>query len=188
MDIHYLPKTIKIGDIECPIKSDYRDILYIFQIFNDKDLLNGEKVLLALENFYETEDYKNFDLDAATKAMMDFLAGGKEEDGNGNENQKPLYDWEQDFSLIVAPINRVLTFDVRDMPYLHWWTFLSAFMEIGECTFNTFVGIRNKLNKGIKLDKTEEKIYKENKNKIILKKKYDSTTQSIMDEIMGKGV
>ena len=58
-------------------------------------------------------------------------------------------------------------------------------MEIGDCTLNTFMGIRDKLNKGKKLEKYEERIYKENRDKIILKKKYDKTTQSIIDEIMG---
>ena len=47
------------------------------------------------------------------------------------------------------------------------------------------MGIRDKLNKGKKLEKYEERIYKENRDKIILKKKYDKTTQSIIDEIMG---
>ena len=60
-------------------------------------------------------------------------------------------------------------------------------MEVGECTFSTFVRIRSKINKGIKLDKEEEKIFKENRNSITLKKKYDSTTQALMDEILGRG-
>lgn len=187
MDIYHLPKSIEIAGIDCEIKSDFRDILYIFEIFNDKDLLDGEKIIIALENFYVTEDYKN-DLQYATEMMMQFVCGGKKEEHDESENTKPLYSWEQDFNLIIGPVNKVLTYDARQTDYLHWWTFLSAFMEIGECTFNTFVGIRDKLNRGIRLDKTEEKIYKENRSKIVLKKKYDSTTQSIIDEIMGKGV
>ena len=59
-------------------------------------------------------------------------------------------------------------------------------MEIGECTFATYVSIRDKLNHGKKLDKTETKIYKEHRNQIRLKKKYDDTTQALIDEIMGK--
>lgn len=75
--------------------------------------------------------------------------------------------------------------DGRGKDYLHWWTFLSAFMEIGECTFNTYVGIRDKLRRGKKLDKFEQKLYNENRDKIILKKKMDSTTQALLDEILG---
>ena len=58
-------------------------------------------------------------------------------------------------------------------------------MEIGECTFSTYVGIRDKLNKGKKLEKYEEQILRDNRDKIILKKKYDATTQELMDEVMG---
>ena len=58
-------------------------------------------------------------------------------------------------------------------------------MEIGECTFNTYVGIRDKLNRGKKLESWEEKIFKENRDKIILKKKYDDTTQDMINDILG---
>ena len=63
---------------------------------------------------------------------------------------------------------------------------MSAFMEIGECTFSTYVHIRKKLQRNIKLEKYEEKIYKEHRDEIILPKKYDKTTQELMDLIMGK--
>ena len=52
-------------------------------------------------------------------------------------------DWEKDLSLIISPINKIVGHDIR-LDSFHWWTFLSYFMEIGECTFNTYVGIRNK--------------------------------------------
>jgi hypothetical protein len=58
-------------------------------------------------------------------------------------------------------------------------------MEIGECIYTTFVNIRKKRNKGKKLEKYEQEIYRENKDLIDLKNKVDDTTQSIMDEIMG---
>ena len=58
-------------------------------------------------------------------------------------------------------------------------------MEIGECTFNTFVSIRDKKNRGKRLDANEEKIYKENQSQIDIKKSVDETTQAYIDEIMG---
>lgn len=183
MNKYRLPTSVEINGIECEFNTDYRDILYLFEIFNDPDLLEGEKIILAAENFYKTEDYLS-DMQFALKSMVEFLTMNDEESNKGN--QKPLFDWEQDFSIIVAPINKHMGVDVRGLDYLHWWTFLSAFMEIGECTFNTYVGIRDKLNKGKRLEKTEELIYKEHRDKIILKQKYDSTTQALIDEILGK--
>lgn len=186
MDKYRLPKSVKLGDVEVGIDSDYRNILQIFSILNDPDLLEVESVVVALDYFYESEEYKT-DIELAVEYMMYFLNGGRESD-NTPKNAKPLYDWDKDFDIIVSPINRIVGTDVRGLDYMHWWTFLSAFMEIGECTFNTFVGIRDKMNRGVRLEKWEEKIYRDNKDRITLKKRVDSTTQSLMDEIMGKGV
>lgn len=186
MDKYRLPTKVDFDGTACNINTDYRDVLMIFKILSDPDLLDSEKITVALEYFYEDETYYD-DIDYAIDEMFQFLTACSDDTESNTPDQKPLYDWEQDFNIIIAPINKIIGIDVRGLEYLHWWTFLSAFMEIGECTFNTFVGIRDKLNKGKKLDKSEEKIYRENRNKILLKKKYDSTTQALMDEILGKG-
>lgn len=189
MDRGHLITSIPVGERELAIRTDFRDILHIFEILNDPDLLEVERYIVALEYFFVTEEYLEEDFNDCVDAFCTFINGG--DSGNGEvkpKNDKPLYDWNQDFNIIIPPVNRSLGYDVREKDYVHWWTFLGAFMEIGECTFSTFVAIRNKLNKGIKLDKAEEKVYKENVDRIQLKHKYDATTQSIMDEILGKGV
>lgn len=183
MDKYTLPTSVMINDIECEFNSDFRNILMIFKILNDPDLLEPERIYCALQWFYKTSAYEA-SIEEAANYMFEFITMHDDEKDTSS-NQAPLYDWEQDFNIIISPVNKVIGKDIRGMEYLHWWTFLSAFMEIGECTFNTFVGIRDKLNHGKKLEKYEEKILKENRNKIILKKKVDSTTQALMDEIMG---
>lgn len=183
MNKQFLPKSVTIKNKKCDINSDYRDILGIFEAMNDPDLLDQEKLSVSLDLFYKTDDYK-VDVNTAAKEMFDFISMCEPEEDNKVE--KPLYSWDQDFNIIVAPINKNLGYDVRGLDYLHWWTFLSAFYEIGECTFNTYVTIRDKLNRGKKLEKYEEKILNKNKDKIILKKHYDSTTQELMDMILGK--
>lgn len=188
MNKYTLPTSVEINGVICEFNSDYRDILHVFEALNDPDLLEQEKMQVALYLFYKDENYKT-DLQTAVNEMFAFItANTAETDTPSNSNTKPLYDWEQDFNIIVAPVNKIIGTDVRGLEYLHWWTFLSAFMEIGECTFSTYVSIRDKLNNGKKLEKYEQKLYKEHKNAIVLKKKYDSTTQSLMDEIMGKEV
>ena len=157
MDKYSLPTSTIINGEVCEFNSDYRDILNIFSVLNDPDLLSNEQGLLSLELFYKDDKYKR-DIKTAISEMFSFMTMGDTDNGKGS--QKPLYDWEDDFSLIVAPVNKVLGKDIRGLEYLHWWTFLSAFMEIGECTFSTYVGIRDKLNKGKKLDKYEERILK----------------------------
>ena len=186
MNKYILPTELEISGVMCPIKSDYRDILQLFNILDEPNLLDSEKIIIALDMFYKTDDYKK-DINEAVFNMFQFMS--PDEDFNNpspTSNKTPLFNWDQDFNLIIAPINKSMGKDIRGLDYLHWWTFLSAFMEIGECTFATYVSIRDKLNHGKKLDKTETKIYKEHRNQIRLKKKYDDTTQALIDEIMGK--
>lgn len=184
MNTRQLPTSVEIDGVECEFYSDYRDIIDVMNILDDPDLLEGERIEVALDNFYKTDDYKNNIHDAIIYMYQFISQSDKIENKNGPE-PKPLYDWDKDFNIIVAPVNKIIGKDVRGIEYLHWWTFLSAFMEIGECTFSTYVSIRDKLNRGKKLEKYEERIYRENKDDITLKKKVDSTTQAILDEIMG---
>lgn len=185
MNKHYLPKSVEINGVECKFKSDYRDVLYLFEILQDPDLLKNEAIMCACENFYETDDYLR-DYYTAVVEMFRFISGCEDSDGSQEEHKNErLYDWDKDFNIIIAPINKILGFDVRGVEYLHWWTFMSAFMEIGECTFSTYVTIRKKLSRGTKLEKYEDKIYKEHFSEINLPKKYDRTTQALIDEILG---
>lgn len=186
MNKYRLPTELDIDGTMVPINSDYRDILEIFEVLNEPNLLEAEKAYIALDMFYKNDDYK-INVNEAILQMFQFMSPNEDVNKpNIGPKKKPLFDWEQDFNFIVAPINRVMATDIRGLDYMHWWTFLSAFMEIGECTFNTYVGIRDKLNQGKTLDKTEKKIYRDHKNEIVLHKRYDNTTQALIDEILGK--
>lgn len=186
MDISRLITTVDINGVECEINTDFRDIIEILQILDDPDLLEQERVGVALSYFYRDTAYLS-DIPLAIKLMNQFItmSNGAEEPSSSSAKSQRLYDWGQDYNIIIAPINTILGYDVRGKEYLHWWTFFSAFMEIGESTFHTYVAIRDKLNNARKLEKYEEKILKEHRNSIILKKRVDSETQSLMDEIMG---
>jgi hypothetical protein len=183
MNKYKLPKYAEINGKEVEINTDYRDILKVFQALTDVDLLEQERLDCALYLFYKDDSYTS-DVLTAINEMFSFITMC-DDSGKSQHEEKPLYDWDQDFNVIVPAVNKILNTDIRGLPYLHWWTFLSAFMEIGESTFTTYISIRDKLNRGKKLEKWEEKIVRDNRDKVILKKKYDSATQSIMDDIMG---
>lgn len=185
MDKHSLPTSVTIKDVECKFNADYRSIIKIFEIMSDPNLLDEEKMLVSLDYFYVDNSYA-CDTSTAISEMISFLNCGEHSKDHSNKNSKPLYDWEQDFNIIIAPINKILGYDVRSVEFLHFWTFMSAFMEIGESTFSTFVRIRDKMNRGKNLDKVEEKIYRENKDKILLKKRVDDATQAEIDAILGR--
>lgn len=177
-----------------PIRSDFRAVLDCVQIMSDREIDDRERTLLLLEVFYDTwleqvdeetvaehgwweirqEDYQ----EAVDRAFW-FIGGGKE----APSSKKPkLMDWEQDFSLIAAPVNRVLGFDCRDVPYLHWWSFLAAYNEIGDCLFAQVVGIRRKKSKGQKLDKSEQAFASENPDLVNFKVKTTASEDAVFDE------
>ena len=83
------------------------------------------------------------------------------------DNKPKIMDWQHDFQLIAPPVSRVLGYSVRDVnQYTHWYDFIGAYMEIGECQFSSVISIRTKRTKGQKLDKSEEEFYRENKKMI----------------------
>ena len=166
-----LPIAVEIKGKSHPIrnKCDYRVVLDVICALNDNELTDEEKVKCALFIFYE--DFSAIDdFDTAIKEMFRIINGGEEQEEN--QEQKPqLMDWEHDFPVLVAPINRVLGFEIRSVDYLHWMSLLSAYMEIGECTFSTIVSIRSKQAKKQKLDKWEIEYIREHKKLIELPKR-----------------
>lgn len=185
MSISYeLPKSLEIGGKIIDIRYDFRVILDIISAINDPDLKSQGLIVTVIKIFYpDYEHALKYPEEAFTKAMW-FLNGG--ELPNPNEKPKPaLMDWEQDFKLIVSPINRTLGYECRETKELHWWTFLSAYYEIGECLFATVVSIRSKQKEHKKLEKWEKDFIRNNPELITIKKRYDSETQSEIDDILG---
>lgn len=178
-----LPTNVEIDGELINIRSDWRDILEILFAMDDTNLKQEELAQVIIQIFY-VEYEKITDYAKAIQIAMLFISGNKEQKSNTN-NQK-LMDWEQDLPLIISAVNKVLNTEIRQMKYLHWWTFLGAYMEIGECTFNTFVGIRFKKKNNIKLDKNEARIYRENREQIDIKPKYNEQIMQDIDIIMGR--
>lgn len=180
-----LPKSVNIGGEDFPIRYDYRVILDIFEAINDPDLNDEDRSLSVLQMFYPDFD-RIEDYDEALKECLKFINGGKEEETG--KKQPQLVCWEQDFPYIVAPVNRVLGEEIRAVEYdieanaggLHWWTFLSAYYEIGDCLFAQIVRIREKKAKGKKLDKSEQEFYKKNRDIIDIKRHYTEAEDDII--------
>lgn len=176
-----LPVAVEINGKSHPIrnKCDYRVVLDAICALNDNDLTDEEKLKCALFIFYEDISAID-DFETAIKEMFRIINGGEEQEEN--QEQKPqLMDWEHDFSVLVAPINRVLGFEIRSVNYLHWMSLLSAYMEIGECTFSTIVSIRSKRAKGKKLEKWEEEYYREHRKMVELPRKLTAEEQAFLD-------
>lgn len=177
--IYDLPKSLEIGGREYEIRSDFREVLEVIGIINDVDLEKGERAFVTLLYFYQ--DFREIPTELYREALEKcywFISGGKTE--SVDESAPILMDWEQDFSYIIAPINRVIGHEVRSDNYLHWWTFLAAYMEIGECTFSQIVHIRDMQHRGKKLDAGDREWYQRNRNIVDLKTKYSTAEEDLL--------
>ena len=157
-----LPKSFLIGGREYEIRYDFRQVLDICAALEDPELDMKEKAIVACMIFYpEYEEIPPENLREAVEKCYWFIGGG---DDAPQKNGPKLVSWEKDVKHIIAPINRVIGREIRDIPMggLHWWTFLAAYMEIGDCTFAQIVRIRNLRAKGKKLEKHDMEWYREN--------------------------
>lgn len=167
--MYELPTTIKINDTIYTIRNlgDYRMVLDCFQVLNDVELSEKERIIACLIIFYEDlnelEDVLSLDGDT-TQSLLDnaflfFNCGQKH--SSGETNYKTL-DWEQDSQLISSAVNKVAGKEVRAEQYLHWWTFMGYFNAVGESALATVIGIRSKIAKGKKLEKYENEFRRDN--------------------------
>lgn len=175
-----LPTSVEVNGTEYEIRSDYRDILTIFEALSDPNLTEQDKAEAMLDIFYPAfSEMPQSDYEEAIRQCVKFMNCGEEQ--LAEKRGPKLMDWHQDFPLIVAPINRVLNKEVR-VEKVHWFTFISAYQEIGECTFSQVVSIRSKKAKGKKLDKAEQEFYKQNRNLIDFKKQYSAQDEDIISK------
>lgn len=156
LSAYTLPITIISGGREYAIRNrgDYRVMLDVIAALNDFELEEDERAEAALTIFLEADIYELPDIAQAAQQMCDFLSAGQHEEDTKRHHPK-LMDWQDDAPMIVSGVNRVLGMEVRAVPYLHWWTFVAAYMEIGESTLATVISIRDKTARGKKLEKFE---------------------------------
>ncbi len=181
-----LPTSVNIGGETFSIRSDFRAILDIFEALNDVELSDRDRAEVVLGIFYP--DYERItDYNEALQQCFSFINMGMKESGKKQPN---LVDWENDLPFIVAPINRVLGYDVRSIPYdrekneggVHWYTFLSAYYEIGDCVFAQIVGIRDKKLRHKKLDKAEQEFYDRQRDLVDIKTKYTEAEEAFIKQ------
>ena len=176
-----LPTSISVNNTEYAIRTDYRAVMDLLTAFSDKEMLgeseeetNIIRALLVL-NILFIDEVKPEDQNEAIKKAIEFIDMGIE---SSRDVKKPtLMDWEQDAPLIIPAINKVLGREIRSDKYMHWWTFLSAYMEIGECSFTHIINIRDKKAKGKKLEKWELEYIQEHKDIVLLREKFTEKEQ-----------
>lgn len=176
-----LPIAVEIDgeNYEIRNKCDYRVILDVICALNDNELSDEEKAQCALFIFYE-DVAKITNYEKALSEMVRIINVGEVEEEKSNKPQ--LMDWEHDFQQLAPPISRVLGYSVRDPErYTHWYDFIGAYMEIGECAWATVVSIRKKKTTGKKLEKWEQEFYRDNKKMVDLPRKLTAEELEYLD-------
>lgn len=191
-----LPIEVEISDKVYKIrdKCDYRVVLDVICALNDNELDNDSKVdcalfifyedLNELENMYKSQNFIEYKevKTALFNELIRIINVG--ESPEPSEKEKPkLMDWEKDYTNITPPISRVLGYSVRsEENYTHWYDFVGAYMEIGDCYFAQIISIRNKIRKGKKLDEQDKLFYKEHKKDIDLPNAMTDEDRKWLDE------
>lgn len=170
MNVWNFPTSLNIGGIEYEIRTDYRVILDLLMALNDPELSDSDNKISAYMQsrvileimFPDCDNIPQEHIQEALDKVAEFI-----DMGIGDDSKKPkTMDWEQDAPIIIPAINKVLNKEIRAEKYMHWWTFLGAYMEIGEGLFSNVIHIRQKKAKRKKLEKWEQDFYKENKSLI----------------------
>jgi hypothetical protein len=177
--MYELPKSLEVCGIDYEIRSDFRAVLDICTALSDVELTDQEKAIVTLSILYP--DFESMPIEhyeEALKRCFWFINCGGDEDQS--RKAPKLMDWEQDFQYIVAPVNRVIGTEIRALDYLHWWSFISAYYEIGDCTFAMIVRIRDKKARGKPLDKQESEWYRQNRQRVDLKQTFSQAEKDVL--------
>lgn len=169
------PTSLNIGGVDYEIRTDYRAVLDLLTALAYPELTDSDPQMTAYMQssvilqimFPDCDNIPTEHIQEALEKVAEFIDMGISDD-----RRKPkTMDWEQDAPILIPAINKVLNCEIRAQKYMHWWTFLGAYMEIGESLFSNVIHIRQKKAKGKKLEKWEQDFYKENKSLIDFKQK-----------------
>ena len=148
-------------------KGDFRMVLDCFKALSDETLTESERLFACMMIFYEdfndVEDVVNHAeiLEQLQSQMYYFFNCGEESLESNTDNHK-IIDWEKDSNLICSAINNIAKQEIRELKYLHWWTFLGYYMSIDECLLSHVISIRYKIATNKKLEKHEQQFRQQN--------------------------
>ena len=102
-----LPESLTVGGSDYRIRTDFRDILTIFDAYNDPDLTDEAKTYIMLKIMYPDLDTIPAEhLQEAAEKAVDFMNCGQ---GSDDTNKPALMDWNQDADILIPAINQIHT-------------------------------------------------------------------------------
>lgn len=182
-----LPKSLEVGGKDWDIRSDYRNILCIFEALEDKELTDSDKLYVTLVRIYV--DFENMPKSLYQEAYEKASKFMECHDRTDDKKNPKLINWQKDEHMIFPAINAVARCEVRAMEYMHWWTFLGYFESVDNESLWSFVlSIRQKRAKGKKLEKYEQDFFSKNRELCAIewqapKEKVDDQLKNIFDSL-----
>lgn len=180
MNILKLPTFLMVQGCEYAINADFRPCINIMRMFERNDLTDREKIQCMVGILYKDEIPMQLMNEAAQQAVWFLNLGDEETSGSGKPPMR-LFSWEQDLKFIISAVDKSAGFSTRSKEFYHFWEFMSAFMESGECVFNTIVHQR-KLKRTGKQTKADKEWWAENKDIAELKVEFTDDEKAILDE------
>ena len=163
----YLPEHLTVGGKQLPIRADFRNVLRIFEAAADEHLTDDEKAFVCMKRLYAVPVPLVHAEEALRQAYW-FCDGG--DMPHGKPEPVKVLDWKHDEQMLIPAISRAAGVpDIRALPFLHWWTFLGLFGEVGEGLFSTVMHIRQKRAHGKRLEKWEQEFLRRNRELILLR-------------------
>lgn len=162
-----LPTSLRVGQKDRPIRSDFANCLECMIALQDPELDEIDRADVCCRLIYGDEQAEELYAEGLTdEAILQAFAflgrsNGPEAEREDAPDLPTLVHWETDAPMIFDAINKGRQTDIRETD-LHWWTFLGLYMEIGQSLFATVLSLRQALARGVKLDKEERRFVNEN--------------------------
>lgn len=190
MLIDYLPETVEIEGVECPIETNFRTFILFEMMMQDPELTDAEKAMKGLELAYlEIPD----NLNAAVDGLLWFYSCGKRwrekkaSSMDGESEVQRIYSFEHDDDYIYSAFLTQYHIDLQDVEYLHWWKFKALLRTLSsELEFSKIMGYRSiDINSG--MTKEQRDFYRRKKELYALplpageEEKVDAIAEALMN-------
>lgn len=147
-----LPMAVEIDGAEYQLNTDFRTCLKIILAFEDEELTGYEKQMVMLALLYKGIPP---DTQKACELAVKFLNCGEVPSEGGEGAGDRLYSFTHDARYIYSAVDRLLCGRLNRGDSIHWWEFVTAFMELPEdCMMSRILYLRAQHAKG-KLTKEE---------------------------------
>nr|DAG86785.1 MAG TPA: hypothetical protein [Caudoviricetes sp.] len=190
MFLESLPRSIRIGDIDYPIRTDFRTWIKVESILKDSNIPDGFKlsmIYIICDLFYGNKDISTESTDAVFDGIFSFWRMYKPVNEKAKISHDIAYSYDNDFDLIVSAFKQQYGINLFSDD-MHWFEFKSLFDGLSESTmFRKIVGYRtvdlSKVPKEQKKEYAELKDFYRIKDERVVDKK---TPQEIEKELLAK--